>query len=406
MSPEYASFFAAVLDREDVPVDLSDSPVTTPCVAHRTRRMNYELGIMISASHNPPSYNGIKIKENYGGSASDRVVRSITENLSDKEYAGLTWTLAFKGRRNDWGAAYTGELSNLLPENDIRTACDYLHGTAYPYFERILRAKGYGVTSLNESRDPLFGGMNPEPKPETMKDLVNRVKKEGFDIGFGFDGDGDRIAVVDEEGRLLSSQIILAVLAFDLLEQGKKGNIVKTVAGTYLADKLAERYGVKCRTVPIGFKNICPEILKGDVIVAGEESGGIGFGDYLPERDAIYTAVRILEIISRRGRKLGEIWDRIRGDFGDSVYLREDFGLEADYDRSQIIRMIGERMDMAKFPFRADISRMDGFRITAEDGRWLLLRPSGTEPMIRIYAEAPDRDSAEELISMGKKLVL
>ncbi len=402
MSPEYAEFFSAVLQREGVNVDLSMRVVTTPLVSHRVNKKKYDLGIMISASHNPSYYNGIKIKENYGGSAGEEIVHSIVENLNNTDYNGPTWELTFSGIKNNWELEYLEEFEGLLPRGQLNVICDYMHGTAYPFFSKLLEEKGYKVMPLRSERDPLFGGINPEPKPATLKSLIHKIKEENADIGFAFDGDGDRIAVVDEKGRLLSSQIILAVLAWDLLNQGKKGTIVKTVAGTYLVDRLAEKYGVNYKVVPIGFKNICPEILKGNVIVAGEESGGIGFGDYLPERDAIYTAVRILEMINRRGRLLGSLWNEVKKDFGNSVYLREDFQLKSNYNPENILKKI---KDILPFKIK-NISSIDGIRINMEDERWLLLRASGTEPVVRVYAEAESNEASRKLIDAGKELVL
>ncbi len=401
MSPEYAGFFSAVLQKEGVNVDLSMRAVTTPLVSHRVNKKKYDLGIMISASHNPSYYNGIKIKENYGGSAREEIVNSIVENLNNTDYNGPTWELTFDGEKNNWELEYLKEFEGLLPRGQLNVICDYMHGTAYPFFSKLLEGKGYKVSTLRAERDPLFGGINPEPKPATLKNLIQKVKEGNADIGFAFDGDGDRIAVIDEKGRLLSSQIILAVLAWDLLRLGKKGTIVKTVAGTYLVDRLAEKYGVNYKVVPIGFKNICPEILKGNVIVAGEESGGIGFGDYLPERDAIYTAVRILEMINRRGKLLGSLWDEVKKDFGNSVYLREDFQLKSNYNPENILKKIKD-----KIPFKIkSILRIDGIRINMEDERWLLLRASGTEPVVRVYAEAESNGESRKLIDAGKELI-
>ncbi len=406
MSPEYARFFAAVLEKNSITVDLSDKAVSTPCVSHRTNRNNYDLGIMISASHNPSNYNGVKIKENYGGSAREKIVKSIIHDLNSIDYSGSTWGLSYDGVENNWEKEYLQEFLKVIPEGKLKVICDYMHGSAYPYFDKVLNEKGYQIISIRNSRDPLFGGSNPEPKPATLQGLVDKVRAEGADIGFAFDGDGDRIAVVDEKGRLLSMQVVLSVLAYDLLEMGKKGIIVKTVAGSYLVDRLAKKYGVDYKVVPIGFKNICPEILKGNVIIAGEESGGIGFGDYLPERDAIYTASKILEMISRRGKLLGEIWDEVKEVYGNSVYIREDFRMKSGYDLEGILKRIKKNVKSVKMSYKVEnISEIDGIRINMEEGRWLLLRPSGTEPVIRIYAETESDDRSKELIKKGKEII-
>ncbi len=405
-SPEYASFFSAVLEKEGVRVDLSDRPVPTPCVSHRVKEKGCSLGACISASHNPPSYNGLKIKESYGGSASSGLVEELTASLTSTEYRGPGWELKFKGERNSWGEGYTEVMEKVLPSSELKVVCDYFHGSGYPYFERALRKKGYRSFSLREGRDPLFGGGAPEPRPSTLGGLEETLRKEKADIGFGFDGDADRIAVVDEKGRMLSMQAVLALLAWDLLEKGGKGRILRTVAGTVLAEKLGKRYGTRCVTVPIGFKNIVPEMLKGDLLVAGEESGGVGFGDYLPERDALYTASRILEMIARRGKLFGELWDSLTDDLGGSFYLRKDYPLSGSLEPRELLKKVSKNIKLGKLPFKLESTlEIDGIRMNMEGGRWVLVRPSGTEPLLRVYAETENEEETQLLLEAGKEMI-
>ncbi|MFC2061467.1 phosphoglucomutase/phosphomannomutase family protein [Elusimicrobiota bacterium] len=406
LSPEYASFFGAVLEQEGLPADLSSKPVSTPCVSHRVKSRGYTLGICVSASHNPSNYNGIKIKENYGGSATEEVVDEITKDLNAIQYSGPTWGLEFAGEKADWEPEYLEEFFKILPEGELTIACDYFHGTAYPCFKDILKAKKYTAISLRSERDPLFGGINPEPKPAYLNELIEVVKSSKADIGFAFDGDGDRIAVVDEKGRYLSSQVVLALMAYDLLDQGKKGSIVKTVAGTYLIDRLAQDFKFDFKVVPIGFKNICPQMINGGVIIAGEESGGIGFGEYLPERDAVYTATRMIEMVIRRGKPLGVLWDEMKDKYGDSVYLRDDYKMPPGANKLEILTKVKENIKNSSFPFKVtDILEIDGIRINMEQGNWLLIRPSGTEPLTRIYAETGNEGLSRKLLEIGKELI-
>jgi len=406
LSPEYASFIAGILHRQGIEVDLSDCPVPTPCVSHRVKSVDAEMGIAVSASHNPHVYNGVKIKENYGGSASEEFVSRIIKDLNGDDYTGETWNVRFRGEKNSWKEKYIEHFLKVLPADNLKVVCDYFYGSGYPFFHEILAEKGYGHVMLKHGRDPFFNGIHPEPKPEFLQELTDTVLETGADVGFAFDGDADRIAVVDEKGRFLSSQIVLAVLAHDMLQSGKKGRIVKTVAGTYLVDRMSEKFGVELKVVPIGFKNICPEMLSGDVMIAGEESGGFGFGDYLPERDSIHTAVRILEMMSRRQKKPGEIWDEVKEKFGDSVYLRNDFKIEKKLDKTEIINNVDRRLKEISMPFKVKgVMKLDGIRINMEGGNWLLIRPSGTEPLIRVYAETDSSQSTENLLNKGRELV-
>ncbi|MGM0568737.1 MAG: hypothetical protein ACQESB_05920, partial [Elusimicrobiota bacterium] len=363
MSPEYAEFAAGIIQSEGVNVDLSGSPVPTPCVSHRVKNTKSVLGIAITASHNKPEYNGFKIKEKYGGSASAKTSAEIIGSLPDFK-ADLKETV-FKGVKNNWIPSYMKKINEVLPRGDFKVACDFMYGTGSPYFENALREKGHKVIPVNNFRDPLFGGRSPEPKLDYLHTLVEMVRKNKADIAFAFDGDADRIALIDERGRYLSSQAVLALLAEDLLKNGGRGKIVVTVAGTYLAKKIARRYGVECKMVPIGFKNICPHMLKGGVLVAGEESGGIGFGDYLPERDALYTASRLIELSHRRGKKIGLLWDEIRENYADSVYLRKDIAIDFPVAPEVLLKELKNRVKSKSFPFKIlDVNTLDGIRIT------------------------------------------
>ena len=407
LSPEYAAFFCSVLNKLGFETDLSDSAVTTPMVSYRTKYGGYTLGIMFSASHNPAQYNGLKIKLPYGGSANDAFVRQLTDGLDETSWEKHPAALSIAGLdRNKWSGDYLSAIGSVLPVNGFKVVCDYMNGPAAMYFGRILNPKGYELKELRNERDPLFSGVSPEPKPATLPGLVDIMNSGTHDIGFAFDGDGDRIAVVDEKGRLLSMQILLAVLAYDLLEQGKKGTILKTVAGTYLVDRLAKIYGVKTEMLPIGFKNICHRLIDGDVLVGGEESGGIGFGDFLPERDAMYTAVRCLELMSRRKTLIGRFWDEISEKIGGSHYLREDISLSEKADKELLKKNITDMSVQGRFPEKINsIIEIDGLRIEFESGSWLLIRPSGTEPVLRIYAEAESAGTVKELIRIGKETV-
>lgn len=405
LSPEYAGFFAAILEKEGLEADLSSTPVPTPCVSYRAKKREYSLGVCISASHNPASYNGLKLKENYGGSARTELVEKITEGIERTPYDGPGFSMKYEGKREYWGDEYIEELKKCLPEGALRVAVDYFHGSGHPFFSEVLRERGYSEISLRYNRNPLFGGVNPEPRPQYLDELREIISEGKADIGFAFDGDADRIALVDEGGRFLSMQVILAVFAWDMLESGKKGRIVKTVAGTCIVDRLAKKYKSEVSTVPIGFKNICPEMLKGDVLVAGEESGGIGFGEYLPERDALYTAIRIVEMIKRRGKLFGEIWDQVSEEFGGSYYLREDFPCRGNYSREGLLQTVHKNIKIIDLPYRVlGVGDLDGIRIDMEGGRWLLIRPSGTEPLIRLYAEGEDENAAGNLIKSGREL--
>ena len=185
LSPEYARFFGAILEDRGIEVDLSDKAVTTPCVAHRTNRKKYHLGIVLSASHNPACYNGIKIKENYGGSARQAIVDSIIKNLNTTDYKGPTWKFDFKAGENNWEDDYLNEFEAILPRGNLNVASDYMHGTVYPYFERLLKRRGYGTISARKRRDPLFGGINPEPKPSTLQEFADSIEESRADMTNG-----------------------------------------------------------------------------------------------------------------------------------------------------------------------------------------------------------------------------
>ncbi|MGM0441541.1 MAG: hypothetical protein ACQEQC_03885 [Elusimicrobiota bacterium] len=407
LSGRFAEFMGKILVKSGVEVDLSDSAVPTPAVSYRVHNTKNCLGVSVTASHNPPEYNGIKIKEKYGGSAREELLNAIVDGINKIDYDGPTVNLSGKVEKNNWTDEYQKMLTGLLPAGDLKVAVDYFHGTGYPYFREIIEKKGYRHIGINAGRDPLFGGIHPEPIPKFLDNLRDTVKSENADIGFAFDGDSDRIAVVNGNGEYMSAQRVLVVIAHDMLLQGKKGTIVKTVAGTGLLEKMAKKYKVQTEVVPIGFKNICPLMIEGGVLAAGEESGGIGFGDYLPERDGLYTAVRLLEIMNRRGKSFEQLWDEVRTEFRDSYYLRADVEIDHRLSKIEILESIEDKVKNTRWDYPLEnIDKTDGIRINLEGGSWLLLRPSGTEPLIRIYAEAESRKKTEKLISKGEQIVV
>ncbi|GAB4270988.1 MAG: phosphoglucomutase/phosphomannomutase family protein [Deferrisomatales bacterium] len=418
LSEAYAAEAAGVLAARDIPVRLSPGPVPTPLVSWAVREQGLAGGLMITASHNPPEWNGLKFKEPFGGSARAAVNRRIEELLDGVGPGDAVACRDLAGARREglvedldpW-ESYRRGLERLVDFGAIRAAglrvaVDAMHGCGTPWLRRLLEEAGCEVVELRAEPNPGFGGIAPEPVEAHLAELMERVRKEGCQLGVANDGDADRIGAVDERGRYFSPQRILAVfLRYLVEEKGLSGDVVKTVSATSMLDLLAAAYGRQVVLTPIGFKHVGEVMLERPVVVGGEESGGIGVAAHLPERDGLFNALLLCEIVARTGRGLRaylqEVFDRV----GYFTYERQDVrlppeGIEAARRRIAAV----DRVDrLAGLPVDS-VCTLDGTRIQREDASWLLLRPSGTEPVVRLYAEARSRADVAALLFEGRRL--
>jgi alpha-D-glucose phosphate-specific phosphoglucomutase len=395
---------------------LSQGSCSSPAVSLNCHLNHAKGGIMITASHNPPQFNGLKIKMGYGGSSLPSVVAEVETELNALLDAG-TFTVdvstdsAEKVERRDFRPAYFDALRKmvdleLIAHSGYKIIADPMHGSGSGYLTDILRGVGADITEIRRDRNPVFGGINPEPITQNLLPLKEAVLSLNADVGVAIDGDADRVGAMDADGNFVDSHRIFALVLRHLYEdRGERGSVVKTVSTTKLIDKLCAKYGLTLHVVPIGFKNICEFMLKEPVLIGGEESGGIGVLNYIPERDGPLMSLLLLETMAARKKRLEEQIAELMAEFGPHEYQRVDLHPEPS-KMPAVIQSLKEDnpTDLAGMPVQS-IDRMDGTKFNFADESWLLLRASGTEPVVRVYAEASSSENVQALIDAGLGLV-
>jgi phosphomannomutase len=408
LSPELAAESAAFLAAHGFRILLSDRPVPTPCASWHVASRGLRAGLAITASHNPPHWNGVKVKSSFGGSAMpatyDAIARAAGQPLHERS-GGCIETL-------DLATPYRERLAALVDLESIRKAgirvlFDAIHGAAGTLLEEIV-GSGHPTTvvSLRASRDPLFGGVNPEPIPENLAAARECLASGRVDVVLSSDGDGDRLGVLDARGRFVTPHRVLALLAESLTVRGRiRGGIAKTFSTSLLLDRVASRLGVPLHVTPIGFKHIAAKMLAGEVAIGGEESGGLGVAFHLPERDGVLSALLVLEAIAHSGGTLEALVAKQDADYGALAYGRRDLHLPMPVLRAFLDGLKSHPPDSRCGQRVTGIDDMDGVKLIFGSHGWLLHRLSGTEPIIRIYAEHEDPGMIERLLSETQALL-
>ena len=407
LSEEFAKRVFNVFKSEGFDAFLTKTPVTTPQLSFSVKYMGFDGGVMITASHNPPQYNGYKIKEGFGGSATPSFVSLVEKELSNIEVEPVG---DYKEEWVEIRQEYINKVREylnfeLFREREMVVVHDAMYGTSAGLLKDVLKDTRIEVFDIRNWRDPLFGGHPPEPIEKYLGILKEKVRAVGAQVGIANDGDGDRVAFVDEKGNFVNSQMVYVLLLLHLIRNKglREGCVVKTVSTTYLADRICDKEGIELREVPVGFKNINEVILKEKVIFGGEESGGYGFPDFLPERDGLLSALYILEYMLLAEKPLSEIINEIMAEYGSAYYKRVD--MHADNKAKDKLKSMVENPPDSLGRYKVSkILTIDGLKLIFPDDSWILFRASGTEPLIRIYAEAPTPEETEELISEGRKL--
>ncbi len=391
LSDQLRQFAAARLSAHGLDVLVTARDCPTPVIAFVIRSRGLAGGINFTASHNPPEYQGLKFNPHTGAPADTRTTTAI-EALLDVPVppVGRSGQIATIDPR----AAYFTELDKFIDLPTIRAArlrvaCDVLYGTGRGYLDEYLRRAGADVTALHDWINPLFGGRRPEPAPENLEELVQRVKDDALDLGLSTDGDADRFGIVDRGGVFYHANQVLCLTAWHLFRnRGKRGRIVRTVATTGYLDRMAAYLGVEVVEVPVGFKYIGPLIDAGNVLVGGEESGGLSIGGHLPEKDGILACTMMAELVAHERKSLTQIWADIAAAIGPLWTDRVDLTLTHAGKQRLLDTLAAAPKD--RFLERAVVSfnGSDGFKFRFNDAEWVLIRPSGTEPILRCYFES------------------
>lgn len=393
--PLFARAAAEVVAATGTPVWLSDGPCPTPAISLLVRQRDAAGGIMITASHNPYRWNGVKYKASYGSSASPAITSEIENELAVVLKGDAPELPARKDLLHSLNvrAPYLETLDKLvdwerLREAKLRFVTDPMHGSAAGILRELFGRHGIVCDEIRGKYDPLFGGVNPEPIEPHIAALEEAVPKGGYDAGFAADGDGDRIGAVDSDGTFITPHQILSILFWHLAGTRKlEGDVAKTFSTTKMIDQIARKFGRKVLETPIGFKYICELMLERDILIGGEESGGIATKLYLPERDATVSALLLAEVMAWHGKRLGELVRLLEKEFGEHHYGRVDMELRPGQKEKAIAYYGSKKMTkLLQWPVVRH-ENMDGEKLFLGDVGWVLVRGSGTEEMLRVYAE-------------------
>lgn len=421
LSDRYAIEVANVLAGNGLPVYLSKADCPTPALSYAVKHFGAAGGVMITASHNPPRYNGIKFKSAFGGSAMPDVTKEIERLLEQSlrdgrqpAYAEPTWQNEGQPApgavvRFDPMVEYLKHLRTLIDfaaiaNSGLRVAVDPMYGAGRGYIARWLRDLGVMVAEIHGDLNPGFGGLHPEPIGRNLTELRTLVTEGGYDIGLATDGDADRIGAVDGQGHFVSPHTIIALALQHLLNQGKRGLIVKTISTTQIVNRLAQQHDLQVEETPVGFNYICDYMLKQPVLVGGEESGGISILGHIPEGDGILMGLLLLEIVATARQPLHVLSERLQQQFGPFLYDRIDQRVQP-FSKKELVSQLkaAAPAELGGQPV-ARINDRDGIKYLLADDSWLLIRPSGTEPVLRIYAEARTQEAVQQLLRAGVEL--
>ncbi len=394
-SDRFALAAAEALAAAGIPVCLAAAAAPTPALSLLVTLRKAAGGIQITASHNPFQWNGIKYKASYGSSASPAIVAQIETELARVEREGVP-TLPPQPNRIqslDLRAPYLEALTGLVDWDRIRAAnfrfvVDPMHGAGSGLLSGLFRRHGIACEEIRADRDPLFGGVNPEPIEPHIAALRDAVVKGKYDAGFCLDGDADRIGAIDRDGSFINPHQIFSILLWHLAGTRQlSGEVAKTFSTTKMIDKIAAKFGRKVWETPIGFKYICDRMLESDILLGGEESGGIGTKLYLPERDASVNALLLAEVMAWHGKRLGELVAMLQKEFGEHHYGRIDLITKNGQKEKALSYFADPKVtSVLDWPVTRR-ENMDGIKLFISDIGWVMVRASGTENMLRIYSE-------------------
>jgi phosphomannomutase len=412
-SEMFARVAAEAVAATGTSVWLATDAAPTPAVSLLVRLRGAAAGIQISASHNPYPWNGVKLKASYGSSASQAIVAQVEAELANVLRDGVP---ALPPRKDlihslDIRAPYLETLDGLVDWDRLRASTfrfliDPMHGAGRGLLRELLHRHGIEAGEIRSARDPLFGGVNPEPIEPHVEALRRAVREGGYDAGLAFDGDADRIGAIDRDGTFITPHQIFSILLWHLAgARNLTGDVAKTFSTTKMIDKIAAKFGRKVWETPIGFKYICDRMLEGDVLLGGEESGGIGTKLYLPERDATVSALLLAEVMAWHGKTLGELVAMLEREFGEHHYARVDLIVRAGQKEQAIRRFLDPKFTkLLDWPIvrREDL---DGVKVYLGDIGWVMVRASGTEPMLRVYAETTRAQTTRRVLEEVTSLV-
>jgi phosphomannomutase len=417
-SEDFAKAVAEVLAGNGVKVYLAKAAAPTPVLSYSILPLKAAGGVWITASHNPPQDNGYKLRSSYAGAAAPETLTQVEQKIAiaqqEQRIAHLDYDAGVKQgmiQVFDPDPDYMQQLARLIDVQPIRDAglkvmVDPMWGVGQSWFPRLLSGGKTVIKEIHNERNPIFPRMKrPEPIEDNLQDLLQGIPEWGADVGIATDGDADRVGLANEKGEFVNQLQVYALLAYYLLEvRGIRGPLVRTISTTVMANKLAQRYGVQVHETGVGFKYVAPEMLRVDAIMGGEESGGFAFRGHIPERDGILAGLYLLDLMVQTNKTPAVLLDHIYSLIGPHYYDRIDRQMEPDEKPEVLARVKAARPDTLAGLRVQEIDTRDGFRFVLEDGGWLLVRFSGTEPVIRVYCETTHQDKVQDLLHEGLRL--
>jgi len=441
-SEDFAAAAAEVIAGNKIKVTLCSKAAPTPVISYAVTATKSAGGIIITASHNTGRWNGFKFKDEAGASAPSEVAAEIEKNANEVLSTGKVKQLSLvEGLNNrlitylDPDPAYFKQLKRLVDLEAIRRSrlkvvADSMYGAGIGYFKELLKGGKIEVTEINNERNPCFPEIQPEPIAKNLTKLSKRVREQKADVGLANDGDADRIGVIDEKGNFLNQHQVFALLALYFLEaRGERGAIVETLTDTTMLQILGKQFDVPVYETPVGFKYVAPMMIEKNALIGGEESGGYGFRGHIPERDGILAGLYFLDFMIKTGKTPSQLLDYLFSKVGPHYYDRIDVHLEASiglkptlsYKHSRNGKVVSESTtesskEISEKLAKSSVSSIagikvarldttDGYKYYLTDDSWLLIRLSGTEPLIRIYAEGYTTEQVQKLLDGGKKLL-
>lgn len=414
MGNDFAKAVAEVFAANNISVLLGGSIMSTPAVSRIIKNRNLCGGIMITASHNPSNYSGVKFKADYAGSADETITQEMEKFLYVNEVKRMDFDKALEAGlikienlQDEYlqGVKDYIDIDALQKAKHLNFVVDSMYGAGATAIEDIMKETECEITTIRKEPNPSFPGIAPEPIALNLEALMEAVKNNKAVAGIATDGDADRVGAVDENGNFITPHQIVALLLIHLIENKKlTGKIVKTISSSYLISKIAEEYNLETIETPIGFKHICKLMREDDILIGGEESGGIGFKNYIPERDGILSGLLLIELLAEKGKTLGEMIQFLDDKFGKLRYSR----IDRHFPNEKKVKALKSFMDNPPTEVLGkkvkEVKTYDGIKLIFEDNTWLLYRASGTEPLLRIYTESHSDEEVQTMLEHGLAL--
>jgi phosphomannomutase len=412
LSRAFAETTAEVLGNAGIHVKLASGIATTPMVSLAVKKLKAAGAVIITASHNPAQYNGFKIRGEFAGPAYPEQIAKVEEKLQEVLRQNKRQLKKSLSQLGEEGTVENLDLSRIYL-NEIRAKVDLkvirgarvriLYDAMFGAGQGVLQQLVPNISTMHNEFNPSFGGIRPEPMAENLIDLSKEVRRGKFDIGLATDGDADRVGAVDEKGDFVDSHRMFALLLKYFVEvKHLRGEVAKSLSVTQMINKMCDRYGLPLHETPVGFKHLCKLMVERNVLIAGEESGGIGIRGHVPERDGILVGLLLCEIMAKRKMSLSALVQELFDEYGEHYFNRIDLHV-TETEKQRIMRKFDKRITQIADEKVIRVRVIDGFQYFV-DGGWLLVRPSGTEPLIRFYAEADRKNKVQELLEFATRV--